>query len=84
MPQFAVGLAARTVAPLGSVRMPAILAASIVQHERNLADLATALLDDGCDEATVEASLGTMFESYRKQLTAVIVRLKEDADAPGT
>jgi hypothetical protein len=24
-----------------------------------------------------------MFESYRKQLTAVIVRLKEDADAPG-
>ena len=63
--------------------MPAVLAASIAQHERNLAELAGALLDYGCDAAAVEASLGTMFDSYRKQLTAVIVRLKEDADALG-
>ncbi len=83
MSQIAAGLAAKTIAPLASIQMPAALAASILQHERNLADLATALLGNGCDEATVAASLATMFDSYRKQLTAVIVRLKEDADALG-
>ncbi|MCA3261240.1 MAG: hypothetical protein ING44_04800 [Telmatospirillum sp.] len=83
MSQIAADLAAQTIAPLVPARMPAVLTASILQHERNLTTLATALLNDGCDESTVAASLATMFESYRKQLTAVLVRLKEDADAGG-
>jgi hypothetical protein len=81
MLKIAAELAARTVAPLASGGMSAAFAASIVQHEHNLASLATALLKEGCDEATVQASLSTMFESYRQQLTAVMTRLKEDADA---
>ncbi len=81
MSQTAAELAAKIVAPLATVEIPGALAASIVQHERNLVDLATALLNNGCDRQTVEMSLATMFDSYRKQLADVIVRLKEDANA---
>lgn len=81
MSQIAVELAAKIVAPLATFEIPGALAASIIQHERNLIDLATALLNNGCDRQTVEMSLEKMFESYRKQLADVIVRLNEDADA---
>jgi hypothetical protein len=73
-------LVAQILAPLGAIDVPATLAHSIVQHQQNLIGLATALLANGCDKATVEASLATMFDSYRAQLTNVILRLKEDAN----
>ncbi len=80
MLKIAAELAARTVAPLAPGGMSAAFAASIVQHERNLATLATAPLNEGCDAATIQSNLSTMFESYRQQLAAVMARLKEDAD----
>ena len=81
MSQIAEELVAQTIAPLRALDIPATLAHSIVQHQQILIGLASALLANGCDKPTVEASLATMFESYRAQLTDVILRLKEDANA---
>ncbi|MCR9222291.1 MAG: hypothetical protein NXI21_18875 [Alphaproteobacteria bacterium] len=70
-------LAAQAVEPLQQMDVPPALQESIARHQSHLASLAASLLAAGCEKDMVVTSVETAFASYKEELIAAILALKE-------
>ena len=62
--------------------IPPRLRASVERHEINLARLMTSLRQAGMDDRTIETSVSTIIESYRRELMDVVKSLATSHHAP--
>lgn len=60
---------------LEGVDLPPSLRALALRHQRNIAELVGRLRDVGLDEATIEAAVDQLVESYRSQLVDTVKAL---------
>lgn len=64
--------------------IPPRLCASVQRHEANLARLIANLRQAGMDEHSIEASVGSIVESYRIELMDVVKCLATAPEAPAS
>lgn len=64
--------------PLG---VPDIIRSSIEKHRSNLLNLAATLINGGYDREIIEASLDSVFGSFRREVIKVVLELNESKDA---
>lgn len=59
------------------IEIPAALQPTVRRHQASLAALVESLQAAGVDDATVEGSVRSLVESYRRELTAAIGHMVE-------
>ncbi|TFH63905.1 MAG: hypothetical protein E4G91_07460 [Candidatus Zixiibacteriota bacterium] len=73
-------IVANAVNELQRTEAPEALKESIARHQENLICLAESLLSAGVDEASVEESINQLFESYKAELRATILELRQEIE----
>lgn len=70
-------LVAAAMQPVTVLEIPQVLQASIERQSRALMGLATSLLHAGMDDQQVRVVIDQAYTSYRDELTAAILALRE-------
>ena len=81
MPPSAEAVVTQAMTALEQDDIPPILRERIDQHQRNLRNLAAALLEGGQDIVEVQRTVEGVFDSFKAELVKTIIRLREDAHA---
>ncbi len=81
MADIAVKIVSHTVRLDASQTLPSELTDCIARYQENLTGLATALLDAGLDEISVRKNIEELFSSYRSELTATLLSLKNGIES---